>query len=263
MQPAHQLLAKVRRGEVTTGILATDHVWTDLVELSVRAGLDYLVIDLEHGAHSPDLVAEVCATGRRMNFAVLIRPRSNEYAALRLAIDLGCCGFLLASVESAAEMDIVREAVYLPPRGRRRPGGLGNRWVSDFGLDAWRGEVEDDFLVLPQIETRRGLDNLAEIVQHEMTTVLAVGPYDLSAELGVCGKMQDPVLRNALAEIQAAAKAAGKPSWMIGADGAMLVRDGWNFICLGEPSWILAAALTTQIGMAHGARVAASTPYNH
>ncbi len=121
MLPAQQLLAKVRRGEVTTGILATDHVWTDLIEISQRAGLDYVIVDMEHGAHSPDVVAEVCSTGRRMNFAVLIRPRANDYANLRLAIDLGCCGFLLASVESAAELDVVREAVHLPPRGRRRP----------------------------------------------------------------------------------------------------------------------------------------------
>jgi 4-hydroxy-2-oxoheptanedioate aldolase len=262
MLPAQQLLAKVRRGEVTTGILATDHVWTDLVEISARSGLDYLIVDMEHGPHSPDVVAEVCATGRRLNFAVLIRPRSNDYATLRLAIDLGCCGFLLASVESAAEMDVVRDAIHMPPRGRRRPGGVGNRWVNDFGAKAWREQVEDDFLVLPQIETRRGLENLAEIAGHEMTTVLAVGPYDLSAELGVCGQMQDPVLRAALEKIQAAAKAAGKPGWMIGADGAALVRDGWNFICLGEPTWMLHAAIKTQIAQAQGAHNATPGHYN-
>ncbi len=262
MLPAQQLLAKVRRGEVTTGILATDHVWTDLIEISQRAGLDYVIVDMEHGAHSPDVVAEVCSTGRRMNFAVLIRPRANDYANLRLAIDLGCCGFLLASVESAAELDVVREAVHLPPRGRRRPGGHGNRWVNDYGSQAWRTQVEDDFLVLPQIETRRALDNLTEIATHEMTTVLAVGPYDLSAELGVCGQMQDPKLRAALAKIQAAAKSAGKPGWMIGADGAALVRDGWNFVCLGEPSWILIAALKAQIAATQGAQSQTATHYN-
>ncbi len=262
MLPAQQLLAKVRSGKVTTGILVTDHVWTDLIELSVRAGLDYIIVDMEHGAHSSDVVAEVCATGRRMNLAVLIRPRSNEYAALRLAIDLGCCGFLLASIESAAEMDVVREAVHLPPRGRRRPGGHGNRWVNDYGLSAWREQVEDDFLVLPQIETRRGLDNLAEIAGHEMTTVLAVGPYDLSAELGVCGKMQDPTLRGAIAKIQEAAKAAGKPGWMIGTDGAGLVRDGWNFICFGEPSWILVAAMKAHIASSKGTPDDAQTDYS-
>lgn len=262
MLPAQQLLAKVKRGEVTTGILATDHVWTDLVELCVRAGIDYLIVDLEHGPHAPDVVAEVCATGRRMNFPVLIRPRSNDYATLRHSIDLGCCGFLLASVESAAELDVVREALHMPPRGRRRPGGMGGRWVNDYGLKAWQNTIEDHFLVLPQIETRRGLANLAEIAQHEMTTVLAVGPFDLSAELGVCGQMQHPDLRAALSTIQQAAASANKPGWMIGPDGAALVRDGWRFICLGEPSWMLLSALKQQIAHAQGATSAAPSSYN-
>lgn len=259
MLPARQLLDKVKRREIVTGVLATDHVWPDLVEISQRSGLDYLIVDMEHGPHSPDVVAETCATGRRLGFPVLIRPRSNDYATLRLAIDLGCCGFLLASVETAAELDVVREAIQMPPRGKRRPGGRGNRWVSDFGYQAWRETVEDHFLVLPQIETRLGMSNLAEIAGHEMTTVLAVGPYDLSAELGCCGQMDAAPIREALEQIRAAAAQAGKPDWMIGADGAALVRAGWNFLCLGEPTWMLAASLREKIAAAKGAEVAGGT----
>ncbi len=259
MQPARLLLEKVRRGEVTTGVLATDHLWPDLIEVCARSGVDYVIVDLEHGPHSPEVVAEACATGRRLNYPVLIRPRSNDYAALRLAIDLGCCGFLLASVESAAELDVVREAVHLPPRGKRRPGGLSNRWVSGFRYHDWRSEVEDDFLVLPQIETKVGLANLAEIAAHEMTTVLAVGPYDLSAELGVCGEMTSPVLREALMKILAAARGAGKSGWMIGSDAAGLVRDGWNFVCIGEPTWIMAAAMKQTVEQLRGSNTGSRT----
>ena len=126
MIPAQRLMEKVRRRDITTGVLATDLVWPDLVEICQRAGLDYLIVDMEHGPHSPDVVAEVCSTGRRLDFPVLIRPRSNDYATLRLAIDLGCCGFMLACVESAAELDVVRDAIWLPPRGKRRPVSSGS-----------------------------------------------------------------------------------------------------------------------------------------
>jgi 2-keto-3-deoxy-L-rhamnonate aldolase RhmA len=174
MRPAQQLRAKVQRGEVTTGVMATDHLWTDLVEICARAGLDYLIVDMEHGPAATDLVAEVCATGRRLDFPVLIRPRANDYANLRLAIDLGPCGFLLACVESAADLDVVRDAIYLPPRGRRRPGGVGNRWVPSFRAEAWQS-IEEHFVIIPQIETRRALEHLPEIAQHELTTALGVG----------------------------------------------------------------------------------------
>lgn len=253
MEPARKLREKVTRRELTTGILAIHHVWPELIEVCQRAGLDYLIVDMEHGPFAPEQVAEACATGRRLGFPVLLRPRANDYMSIRLAIDLGPVGFLLASVESAADLDEVRDGIYLPPRGRRRPGGLGNRWVSDLSAAAWRREVEDDFIVLPQIETRIGLQNAAEIAGHEITTALAVGPYDLSAELGVCGEMEAPALKQALETIRSAAKSAGKETWMIG-DGAKLARDGWRFLCLGEPTWILEEALRNKLASAAAAR---------
>jgi 2-keto-3-deoxy-L-rhamnonate aldolase RhmA len=252
MQPAKRLRDRIHRGEMTTGILAIHHVWPELVEVCARAGLDYLIVDMEHGPFSPETVAEICAVGRRSGFPVLVRPRANDYTNIRHAIDLGPIGFLLACVDSAQDLDVVRDAILLPPRGRRRPGGLGNRWVPDGLAATWKGEVEDDFLILPQIETRRGLKNVAEVVGHEITTALAVGPYDLSAELGVCGKMDDPTVIDALEIIRNAAGQVGKPAWMIG-DGMELARKGWRFICLGEPTWILEEALRLKVKAAqHG-----------
>lgn len=253
MDTGLKLRKKIAAGELTTGLLATDHLWTDLVEISARAGLDYLIVDMEHGCASTDLVAEVCAAGRRARFPVLVRPRSNDYATIRLAVDLGPCGFLLACVEAAADLDVVREGIYLPPRGRRRPGGQGNRWVSGYSAQTWRQEFEEDFIVLPQIETRRGLENAAGIAAHELTTAMAIGPYDLSAELGVCGEMDSPVLRESLAAIREAGNAAGKSTWMIGNNAAQLARDGWRFICIGEPTWILMSALRDKVAQARDA----------
>ena len=142
--------------------------------------------------------------------------------------------------------------------GRRRPGGLGNRWNDGFSAQAWRHDFEDHFIVLPQIETRRGLENAAGISAHELTTALAIGPYDLSAELGVCGDMDAPVLREALQSLRATADSTGKSTWMIGNDAAQLARDGWRFICIGEPTWILMSALRDKVAQARGA-LSAST----
>ena len=81
---------------------------------------DYLIIDLEHGAHSELQVSEVCALGRMVDFAVLIRPVDSEYASIRRTIDFGPCGCLLPGVESAADLDRVRDGICLPPRGGLR-----------------------------------------------------------------------------------------------------------------------------------------------
>lgn len=253
MQPAIALRQKIQSGALVTGLLAIDHVWTDLVEISARAGLDYLIVCLEHGPHPPDLVAEVCDTGRRMGFPVLVRPRSNDYATIRHAIDLGPCGLLLAGVESAADLNVVRDAIRVPPNGRRRPGGMGNRWVTKLSAQAWKSEVEDAFLILPQIETRSAMQRATEIAAHEITTALAVGPYDLSAELGVCGEMSSPVLKQALQQLRGVAADCRKPMWMIGTNVADLILDGFTFLCIGEPTWVLHAALRDTIRQARRA----------
>jgi len=256
MEPAKRLIEKVSRREVTLGLLVTQHFWLDLIEIAQRASIDYLILDIEHGVADLQTVADMCAVGRMINFPILIRPQNNEYATLRLAMDLGCCGFLLASIESAARLDSVRDAIRVPPRGRRRPGGPSNRWLTQHTQAAWQAGVEDSFIVLPQIETRVGLSNVDAIAGHEITTCIAVGPYDLSAELGVCSEQNHPKVREALATIRKAGTAHGKEMWMIG-DATQLVRDGYHFICMGEPSWLLEAALKQKAGEARTTKVKA------
>ena len=242
MQAARILKQKIKDETPTFGILLTNHLWPEIVEISINAGLDYLIIDTEHGAFSPELIVEVCSIGRLMNFAVLIRPISHEINTVRRTIDMGACGLLLPTVQGAENLDEVRQAIYMPPRGQRRPGGLGNRWVKDYSYATWKNEVEDDLIVLPQIETRRGLNHLKEIADHEITTAMAIGPYDLSADLGVCGETAESRMSGAIQQIRLAGKAAGKNMWMIG-DGPQLAQQGFTFLCIAEPMWLLQETL--------------------
>lgn len=242
MKAARILREKIASGRIVTGVLATDLLWPALVEYLRKADYDYLVIDLEHGAHPEHQVSEVCALARMVDFPVLIRPIDSDYATIRRTIDFGPCGCLLPSVESAAALDEVRDGIYLPPRGRRRPGGPGNYWVDDFRYETWKREVEDYFIVLPQIETRQGLANADAIASHEITTAIAIGPYDLSADLGVCGIMDAPQLREAIEVIRGAGERAGKTMWRIG-DGPTLAAEGFTFLCIAEPMAALKEAL--------------------
>lgn len=137
---------------------------------------------------------------------------------------------------------MVRDAVLLPPRGRRRPGGWGNHWMADFQYDTWKTQFEQHLVILPQIETKTGLANVQAIAAHKLVTAIAVGPYDLSAELGCCWDPSDERLQSALAQIRAAGRRAGKNMWMIG-NGPALARQGYSFLCIGEPSAVLAQQL--------------------
>lgn len=246
MKSARMLRKKIDGNELTLGVLVTMHFWLDLIEIARNAGLDYVILDGEHAALDGEKLADACALGRMLDFPVLIRPPESQYTPIRLAADAGACGFLLPQVRGLGTMDEIRDALCMAPRGKRRPGGRGNRWVSDYQYQTWKTEVEDDFIVLPQIESREGLANAEAIARHELTTALAVGPYDLSADLGVCWQPDHPTLVGALDRIRTAARAAGKNTWMIG-DAPTLRQRGFTFLCLAEPSFLLEATLKNMV----------------
>lgn len=243
MKSAKILREKIAdENRVTTGMLCTFHFWPGMVEMAMKADLDYLIIDLEHLTFDASMVAEACAIGRREDFPILIRPPAAEYTPMRLAMDLGPCGLMVPMVESEETMRVIQDAVLMKPRGRRRPGGPGNFWVEDVNYETWKSTVEDNLIILPQIESRLGLSNVAAIASHPLTTAIAVGPYDLSTDLGVCWDPQADALQDALRQIREAGRAAGKGMWMIG-DGPKLVGQGYRFLCITEPTMFQQAKL--------------------
>jgi 4-hydroxy-2-oxoheptanedioate aldolase len=234
MKPAQKLRAAINSDQLVTGLLLTDHIWPQMVESCQRAGLDYIIVDCEHGPHDLEMIARVCQIGRLLDFPVLIRPISCNYDHVRKIMDLGPCGLMLPAVDSVDQLEQLREAIHMPPRGRRRPGGLGNYWINDFNYGTWKEQVEDELIILPQIETVVGLNNVESIAAHDLVTAIAIGPYDLSAELGCCYDTSAEVWNNAIERIREAGRAAGKNMWMIG-DGPTWAARGFNFLCIGEP----------------------------
>ena len=242
MKSAKILKEKISSNQITLGVLTTFHFWPGLVEIARDAGLDYIIVDLEHYTHDTQAVESACAIGRLIDFPVLIRPAETAYPQVRLAADLGPCGFLLPQVRSVETLAQAKDALYMPPRGKRRPGGRGNNWVSDFQYETWKTQQEDHWIVLPQIESAEGVQNAEAIAADPLTTAIAVGPYDLSASLGVCWNPDDALLRSAIQTIRDAGSKAGKNMWMIG-DGNKLVKEGFTFICFGDPVPMMAASM--------------------
>ena len=100
-------------------------------ELIGRAGFDWVIIDLEHGAGTEsDLLANLHALGATTT-AALVRPQSGERLRIGRALDLGAHGIMVPRVDRP---DQAREAISFmryPPDGGRglalstRGAGLG------------------------------------------------------------------------------------------------------------------------------------------
>ena len=242
LKPAAELKAKLATDELVIGMMATDEASPFLVEICKTVGLDYLIIDREHGKFSDELVSHICQVGRLANFPVLLRTVSCEMSIVRRAIDMGPCGLLLPCVESTEQLDEVQDAVQMPPRGRRRPGGMGNYWLKDYQYETWKTDFEDHFIVIPQIESQVGADNAESLANHPLVTALGLGPYDLSADLGCCWDPENENYKRALKQVSAAADKAGKKVWA-GTDAAALQAAGYTFLWIGTQTTLLTEAI--------------------
>ena len=235
------LKEKLASDEPVVGLMATDHAWPLLVETCRAGGLDYLVIDCEHGDFSDEQVSAICQVGRLADFPVLVRTISCEATVVRRTLDLGPCGILLPNVETLEQLNEVQAAVWMPPRGRRRPGGKGNYWMRNFNYETWKSEFEDHFIVIAQIESQAGVDASPDLAAHPLVTALGLGPYDLSADLGCCWDPENGDFQTAMAAVKAAADAEGKKVWA-GCDGPALRKKGYTFLWIGTTSMTLTNA---------------------
>ena len=242
MKPARDLMGKLDRGETVMGILITHPFQLQHIEVAIKAGLDYVVIDAEHMDQGHALIAEGCRLGRLADFPVILRIQRKDTDWAAAALDLGPVGLILPCVETVDELNQVRDAMYMPPRGRRRPGGPSNFWVEKYDYATFKSEVEDDLIILPQIESKRGLDNVKALAEHEIVTAMAIGPFDLSASLGVCWEPDHPKLTDAFEQVRKAAADAGKLVWRIG-NGKALSAQGYRFLCIAEPTVLLQMTL--------------------
>jgi len=179
------------------------------VRLLAATGLDYVVVDLQHGeATEADLPAMTSAI-RLAGATPIARVRHANPADIGRALDLGCEGVIVPNVDSAAQARQVAGAVRYPPAGYRSAGGV-------------LAAAEPFCLVMA--ESADAVAELDATLAADGVDGIYVGPGDLSLSLGCALDPDDPVLSQALQRVWAACAAAGKPVGVHATDGATARR---------------------------------------
>jgi 4-hydroxy-2-oxoheptanedioate aldolase len=183
------------------------------VRLLAAAGLDYVVVDLQHGGATEHDLPALTAAIRLAGATPIGRVRHAHPADIGRALDLGCDGVIVPNVNSATQAREVAGACHYPPAGYRSAGGV-----------LAGGEP----FCIVMAESAEAVADLAATLAVDGVDGIYVGPRDLSYALGCALDPEDPVLRPALERIWAACAAAGKPVGVHATDGATarLYRDG-------------------------------------
>ncbi|MFE2051611.1 HpcH/HpaI aldolase/citrate lyase family protein [Streptomyces sp. NPDC059459] len=160
------------------------------VELIAEAGLDLVVIDLEHSPLSIETASALVSVALGRGLIPFVRVPDHSPSWIQRCLDLGALGIVVPHVDSLEEAVAVQRASRFEPRGRR---GMGP--TTRAGAWNLRGPQEyldggDDACVVIQIESAAGLAALPEILEHEAADGVLLGAADLSMSLGVA--MDDP-----------------------------------------------------------------------
>jgi 2-keto-3-deoxy-L-rhamnonate aldolase RhmA len=215
----------------------------EIAEIAVEAGFDWLFLDMEHGLLDVFSVQRLiqAVAGR---VPCIIRAASHDGAAIAKALDTGADGLIFPHVNSAAEArDCVRAALY-PPQGARSIGiaraqGYGARLAEAIAGDHKR------ISLIAQIEHIKSVRNIEEILVTAGLDALFIGPFDLSASLGIPGQVQDPSVLEAIGQVQTAARKFGIPAGIFagGAEAARAaINAGFEYVCVSTDAFLFGAA---------------------
>ena len=164
-----------------------------VTEVLAKSGLDFQIIDLEHGPFIMDkLHLHVSACENAPSCTPLVRIPSKENWMALQALDQGAHGVVIPHISSSEEsIDFIKSIKYHPIGNRgftpfSKAGGFNNRDTLSYVQNA-----NNSILSIVIIESEEGLNNLDEILEVEGIDVVYFGAYDLSQALGCPGETKN------------------------------------------------------------------------
>ena len=179
-----------------------------MVEAAGYSGLDFIVLDMEHGAIGLETLHHHVRAADLTPMVSIVRVNGHDPDVIGSVLDSGADGVQVPNICTAEQAQQAVVAAKFNPDGNR--GMCRFVRAAEFGTmdrDEFLSGANRTFVVL-QVEGLEGIANLDEILDVTGFDVLFVGPYDLSQSVGKPGKVDDPEVKRLIAEI--ADKAAKK-----------------------------------------------------
>src|SRR5262249_51784095 len=123
----------------------------------------------------------------------------------------GVSGFIFPDVRSSECARELAIGVRYPVKGLGKRGvGLGRGTGFGRDFESYFSGWNESVVVIPQIEHYEAVEAVEAIAAIEGVDALFVGPYDLSASMGIAGDLDNARVLAALKRIVSAARDAGK-----------------------------------------------------
>lgn len=248
MSNDNPLKRKLRAGQACFGawMLSTS---ADMAEILAYAGMDFLLLDHEHGQGSIDDAIGQLRAIKGSDCVGVLRVPANDHIYIKRVLDAGVGGIMVPNVNSAEEARHVVDSCRYAPTGIR--SAFGGMRAMKYGFDPSYYEASfDNLLVTVQVENVRAIDAIPEIAAVDGIDLIFIGPRDLSASLGKLNQFDDPAVRGQIDRAAAAILASGKLLGCTAASGKVakeMIGRGYRFIIPGSDATLLGLGVRSML----------------
>lgn len=203
-----ELKERLKNGEFVYGtwcILPSPEV----INVLAKAGLDFVLIDMEHGSADFQCVQQMVMAANADGCAALVRVGDNQEIDVLRALETGAAGIIVPHVETVEHRKQAISYMKYPPVGIR---GY-SPYARAGGYQHTPGYTENEnqrILSGVLIEGTNGIKDIKSIINDEELDLVYIGTYDISAMLGLAGDVQNPKVIEALKECVQVVRESGK-----------------------------------------------------
>ncbi len=230
------LKAHLYSGQVAIGTFVF-YNQPQIVEALGLSGLDFVILDMEHGTLNYESVMNMSAMAKLRGLSPIVRASQNERVSILKSLDLGCDGVQIPLINTKEEAEYAVACSKYPPQGIRGVAiprainfGITKDLVSDYNI------ANQNNLTILHCETKECYDNLEAILTVEGLDVMFLGPFDLSASLGIIRQMEHPMMVEILKSFPKKVTRMGKiPGIYVSSveEAKLRIAQGYKYIVYG------------------------------
>lgn len=237
------LKAKLEKREKIYSSMLCHVGCTLLPNIYKGAGLDMLVMDLEHGSFYPENIGDFCKACHEAELPVIARVQDCEYHCISKPLDMGADGVLIPRTESFEQVETAINSMRFYPYGKK---GVGGRALLRKGEDIY--DFNKNRLLFLQIESQKGVDLLDEMLTRygDQVAGVIIGPNDMGVSMGTGLDMEAPALVANWKKVTEVATKHGKSSGMFmvnDKEAERWYKEGMNIFWIGTELSLFGAEL--------------------
>ncbi len=224
---------------------------TAITEMAVALGLDWIVIDAEHGHLDWKDIANHLRSTVRSNTVALVRVAELNRGLIKRALDIGADGVVIPWIESAEQLAQAVAFSRYPPEGLR---GIGAERATCWGQCTVEhtAEANDNVLVVPIIESVAAASQVPLMCRQDGVELFWFGPADFSSSAGFRGQWEGPGIAEQILGLKETIRQAGHHCGVIATGSDNLeerLSQGFRGIGIGIDTGLLLQSLQERLAL--------------